>query len=178
MKLRLLVLPECNRTCKGCCNKNFDLDALPVVETFKGFDEIILTGGEPMLDPMVIYQLIKKIRYETTAPIYMYTAWRENALELAGVVARLDGLTITLHTKKDTEPFERLCEMLKRFDLLGQRSLRVNVFSGVSTGNADLTNWQVKTGLKWVENCPIPEGEVFMRLRDSKYDSVSLAAKA
>jgi molybdenum cofactor biosynthesis enzyme MoaA len=42
-KLRLLVTSECNRSCSGCCNKEWDLDKLPVCESYKDYDEIYLT---------------------------------------------------------------------------------------------------------------------------------------
>jgi len=29
-KLRLLLFPDCNRNCAGCCNNDWDLDLLPM----------------------------------------------------------------------------------------------------------------------------------------------------
>lgn len=44
-KLRLLLHEECNRNCKGCCNKDWDLNALEIEDDFTDYDEILITGG-------------------------------------------------------------------------------------------------------------------------------------
>ena len=61
--LRLLLFEDCNRNCKKCCNKQWDLKLLPEVGSFKDWDEIILTGGEPAAAVMVdaITRLIPKV---------------------------------------------------------------------------------------------------------------------
>lgn len=165
MKLRLLMLEECNRTCKGCCNKEHDLAALPVCESFVGYSEIILTGGEPLLNLGLLFATIERIRAQTDAPIYLYTAWRENPYDLLDVLNMVDGITLTLHTRKDTVPFEHFVRVERAWrKVLGEKSLRLNVFRGVSTGAADLTNWVVKRDMRWIKDCPIPADEVFMRL--------------
>lgn len=163
MKLRLLLLSECNRSCKGCCNKDWDLDALKVCESFKGYDEIILTGGEPLLNPGLIRETVRRIRAESSAPIYLYTAWRDDPWLLATTLMLVDGITLTLHTRKDTEPFEEFNKVIKFLGIEG-KSLRLNVFHGVSTGKADLSNWVVKKNMRWIKDCPLPTDEVFMRV--------------
>lgn len=164
MKLRLLLLEKCNRTCKGCCNKEYDLHALPVCHDFSGYSEVLLTGGEPLLVPEVIRSTVDRIRLQNpTAPIILYTAWRENASELIDMLAIVDGITLTLHTRKDVEPFLRLNKLL-RFHGWSGKSLRLNVFRGISLGDADVSAWSVKSGITWIKDLHLPEGEVFMRL--------------
>jgi hypothetical protein len=43
------------------------------------------------------------------------------------------------------------------------KSLRLNVFKGVSLAELNLSCWKVKPNIKWIKNCPLPEDEVFMR---------------
>jgi pyruvate-formate lyase-activating enzyme len=160
MKLRLLLNADCNRTCKGCCNKDWDLTSLPQVSSFAGYDTIILTGGEPMLYPELIRATVARIRSESDAPIVLYTAWREDAQALAEMLKIVDGITLTLHTRKDTEPFERLSRLVAKQG----KSLRLNVFHGVSVGDGDVSGWKVKKEIRWIKDCPLPEDEVFMRL--------------
>ena len=50
MKLRLLVTEECNRHCPGCCNNNWDLKSLSVCKSYRDYEQILITGGEPLLD--------------------------------------------------------------------------------------------------------------------------------
>ena len=63
-KLRLLFTKDCNRNCPGCCNKDWDLDSLPVCTDFTPYDLVMITGGEPMLYPERLLHLIRRIREE------------------------------------------------------------------------------------------------------------------
>lgn len=163
MKLRLLMIDECNRQCKGCCNKDHDLAALPVCKSFVGYDQIMLTGGEPMLQPRLVLDTVERIRKETTTPIYLYTAYREDPFRLLNVLTKVDGMTLTLHTKKDVEPFYVLNRLIEKFNYK-PKSLRLNVFHGIGLGDIDLSRWQVKKDMRWIKECPLPTDEVFMRL--------------
>jgi hypothetical protein len=164
--LRLLLFAACNRSCEGCCNKQWDLTALPVCESYVPFEEIILTGGEPMLAPVLVHQTIDEIRRETPASIYLYTAKVDDWLAARGVLNHVDGMTVTLHEQRDLEPWTRFNENIREYR--GLKRLRLNVFSDVRLAGVtpeDLDGWELKTGIEWIENCPLPENEVFMRRR-------------
>jgi hypothetical protein len=162
MKLRLLLTEKCNRKCRGCCNKEWDLKALPICNIFSGYDEVILTGGEPMLYPPLISLTVNRIRQQTKAPIYLYTASCLEPYILLRVLDSIEGLTLTLHTKKDVEPFKDFnAHILRGAD---SKSLRLNVFRGVSLKGLDLSKWEVKKNIVWIKNCPLPKDEVFMRV--------------
>lgn len=164
MKLRLLLFKDCNRHCKGCCNKQWDLDKLEVCKSYKGYSEIILTGGEPLLYPDVVRKAVHDIRRENNCPIYLYTAKTDNIGSLESFIfdTSINGLTITLHTKNDVLSF-------LQFDItyfLGDLdfSLRLNVFKGIKLDyNLLQNNWIIKKNIKWIKNCPLPKDEVFMR---------------
>ena len=170
-KLRLLVTDTCNRKCPQCCNNKYDLDALPMVETFAGFDEILLTGGEPMLDSYLVNRISSTIRMENKkAKIYMYTAKTDfpHAL-LITLLLYLDGLTITLHEQDDVYNFVDFIMMLhKIYGVSVPRSLRVSIFKGVNIkphkALIKCYGWKIKDNLTWQKECPLPKGEVFMRL--------------
>lgn len=159
-KLRLLLFPECNRSCEGCCNKQWDLNSIPKCEDFSEYSTIMLTGGEPMLRPEIIIDTIVKIREQNeNAKIILYTAMVEG---LSRVIPFLDGLTLTLHDPLDIKPFEIFDQ-----SMIGSSkfSLRLNVFEEVNYHDISCkNNWQIKNNIQWIENCPLPEDEVFMRL--------------
>lgn len=165
-KLRLLMCNECNRNCNGCCNKGWDLDRLPVCLNFIGYDLIMLTGGEPMLRPNVVKYAIEVIReVNPHAKIIMYTAYRQDPMAVVHMLDRLDGITITLHEQEDLEPFLNLCELIVstgRKEKFAGKSLRLNVFSNVKIDKM-IDGWEVKDNIQWIKNCPLPEGETFMR---------------
>ncbi len=162
-KLRLLLFEECNRNCNGCCNKDWDLSKLPIVESYRGYDEIILTGGEPMLHPMFVMTTIGQILLETTAPIYLYTAKVDDIKETRKIIRYTDGVCVTLHEQRDVVPFIQLNKSLIESPILG-KSFRLNIFRGINIEKENTYEWKVKDNIEWIKDCPLPEGEVFMRL--------------
>jgi len=172
MKLRLLLFKKCNRKCIKCCNKGWDLDTLETNNSYKGYSEILLTGGEPLLEPDLIQQIAIRIRVENKdAPIYVYTAKGDNIDDMIKVMSCVDGITFTLHEQKDVKPFIKLNDFMEKFlhlfDYLGKRKkqLRLNIFEGVDVGDIDLKLWKVKPNMKWIKNCPLPKDEVFKKLQ-------------
>jgi hypothetical protein len=173
-KLRLLLWSDCHRACAGCCNQQFDLDALPVVDDFSPFSEVLLTGGEPMLNPMLLGLITSHIRAQIPRirqRIYLYTALPCPAL--SRMLPMFDGVTITMHDRRDVPALAELIEANPWIpDLF---SGRIRLFEGVElppeTENLIATakavgciGWNVRRGVQWDSNCPLPEGEVFMRL--------------
>ena len=156
-KLRLLVTDKCPRHCDGCCNKDWDLANLPVVESFAGYDEILLTGGEPMRDAFLLVCIIAEIRQQNpAAKIYLYTA--EPSRELRKILHLIDGVTVTIHKQNDIYAFGLFYEHLPIMD----KSLRLNIFKGVVV-KGRYPEWVIKDNIEWIKDCPLPEGEVFMR---------------
>jgi organic radical activating enzyme len=171
MKLRLLLFSECNRNCKGCCNKDWDLTNLPKCNSFTNtnYEQILLTGGEPMLHPDIIRNTVKKIREQTkNVPIYMYTANCEDIMTLTDILDITDGITLTLHTPKDVKTFIEFNNFLNmqhhKVEYLKSKSLRLNVFHGISLKGIDTSCWIIKKDMKWIKNCPLPKDEVLKRL--------------
>ena len=75
-KLRLLLFETCNRSCEGCCNKDWDLTSLSVCTDYTPYREILLTGGEPLLQPELVVQAIREIREQTDQVEYCHLAIR------------------------------------------------------------------------------------------------------
>jgi organic radical activating enzyme len=160
MKLRLLFTKKCNRSCPGCCNKDWELDLLPKCKDLVGFDEIIITGGEPLLFVNELSELILNIRKQTTAKIFIYTAMVENIKGFNTILKLVDGITLTLHTKEDLPHFRLLENNL--IDTTN-KSMRLNSFKEVGLKRCR-SYWNLKNNMEWIENCPLPKDEVFMRL--------------
>lgn len=162
-KLRLLLWEDCLRECDGCCNQDWDLKSLPVCRDYLGYQLIMLTGGEPLLYPERLRQIITGIRAATSARLILYSAANGDPELLHQFASLTDGLTLTLHEQSDVEPFLRFLEKLKQMPLAG-KSWRLNIFKGVSFDAAGLSWWQVKYEIVWVKNSPLPANEEFMRL--------------
>jgi hypothetical protein len=149
--------------CKGCCNKDWDLGSLRVCTDFKPYDEILLTGGEPLLVPKLVIDTVYKIRVANpSAKIYMYTARTIYLTRIIEMLNILDGITITLHEQSDVELFYDITLVT-----LGRKeSLRVNIFKGIEIKIPAYSNWKVKKDIEWIKDCPLPENEVFMKLKE------------
>lgn len=165
--LRLLVTKDCNRSCDGCCNKQFDLHNLGVINNpnyYNQFNQIIITGGEPLLFPSETLRLVSNLKQLTNADIILYTAKIDDFSIITKILDHIDGITITLHNQRDTILFHQLdAHMFELERMYGKnKSLRLNVFKGIEYYTSPL--WQVKNNIEWIEDCPLPENEVFMRI--------------
>lgn len=80
-KLRLLVTAKCHNKCPMCCNNQFDIEKIPVVDRLD-YDEISITGGEPLLaecccETFDLVDSIKNIQQAMGLPeskFYLYTS--------------------------------------------------------------------------------------------------------
>lgn len=162
-KLRLLITKKCNKSCKGCCNKEWDLDNLPVVDSYKDYDEIMLTGGEPMLEQADVLETIMNIRKQNTkAKIYIYTA---QPIIPTYILKNIDGLTVTLHEEQDVKSFIHLDYILTQ-GKYKNLSLRLNIFGNIPLKpDSFFPLWKIRRNMKWIENCPLPIDEIFMKLK-------------
>jgi hypothetical protein len=177
-KLRLLLTEKCDRSCKGCCNKDWELNKLPVCKSYNGYDEIIITGGEPLLKEGLLYSAIGKIPENT--PIILYTAKFDCPYLIRRVTEHISGITVTFHNQLDVYKFylsmstvvgnygrSPLRNYFHRRKFAGK--LRVNVFKGIDWKPLiklipDFNKfWKVKDTITWIKDCPLPDDEVFMR---------------
>jgi hypothetical protein len=156
---RIVITKECDRDCQGCCNKQRDLDSLPIIGD-EQYDMIILTGGEPLKFIEELTLLILWFRSKSQGQIIVYTAKLDNANGIYAVLNLIDGITITLHEPSDVEPFRIVDKHIAK--LTGQRSCRLNVFKGVTVPTLQ-GKWAIKDEMEWLDPCPLPKGEVLLR---------------
>ncbi len=113
-KIHLMVTTLCDRDCKYCCNKQYDLNDIPQVtdEELKNCHTIYITGGEPFLfsNPSAIAEELKK-KYPNIKAVRVYT----NALALwryltnkGGRLDNIDGLSVSIKNITDRSFFDLL----------------------------------------------------------------------
>ncbi len=170
--LRLLFTAKCNRNCLGCVNKDWNLQNLPKINSFD-FDEIIITGGEPLLFPEQLIGYIKAIRAISKAKIYVYTAMtvvNGTFKPFYDILPYVDGVTLTLHNQKDADNFKHVLYSMEYDnwpkDYIENKSFRLNVFKGIELpiNFRAFYKWKVKKDIIWIKDCPLPENEVFMQI--------------
>lgn len=176
-KLRLLVTTECPNKCPMCCNNSWDFSKLPVVRDFD-YDEVMFTGGEPLLYTNKVAELAKAIKVtnqilypnEDAPKIYVYTSI-PSISRFRTLMDVVDGIVLTPHSKEDVDKFIKLnAVLLDHFALYKSQkdkiSLRLNLFKNIKDMlpyNIDLSIWKVKD-MEWIKDCPVPQGEDFRRL--------------
>ena len=177
MKLRLLVTKQCPRSCSGCCNKDWDLDALQPLrlddvwfnDDYDEWDEIIITGGEPLLYADELHDIVGELWEYFDTKFYLYTADAYGIIVDWRLMQWFDGITLTLHDAKDVFEFSLLNDFLyimhSRGKLKKDFSLRLNSFVKDELLEGEcLDMWDVRHEMEWKKDCPLPDGEVFMRL--------------
>jgi hypothetical protein len=164
--MRLFLFEDCERNCKGCCNKDWNIKNLPYAQDFEKYDVILLTGGEPMLKPWVVTDVVRHLREHccTNQLIYMYTA-KVTDMMIYHILELIDGITVTLHDKSDIKSFSSFNEkLLKDRHYYLTKSLRLNIFNEVGRLPCkDLSLWKIKDKIKWIKKAPLPDNETFMR---------------
>lgn len=173
MKGRVIVTKKCNRKCKGCCNDYLKkVDKVQFEDLFK-YEELIITGGEPMLLSDRVVEMIHRLRFGGyKGKIWLYTSSSHRLSTYWAckmLIDEVDGITYTIHqgkmeaVKRDLVDLRRLDTYLKGQDRAG-KSDRLYIDSRVF--NQDYVNsleykWAVIKSLEWKENvdCPVPEGE-------------------
>lgn len=116
--LHLTVTNLCDRDCKYCCNKQYNVENLEYVtdKDFRNSNILCLTGGEPFTysNPCNISKRYRE-KYPHLKMIVVYTNAYElyNYISWGGILHSIDGLNISCKTEYDATIFnERLRENL------------------------------------------------------------------
>jgi len=163
---RLIVTEACPRSCSYCCNKQpagiTTAKRCRLGEfSAKGFDEIVITGGEPMLFP----ERVKKIIDHCNLPTYLYTAFYNESCWDMMRQGYFAGLSYTLHEKfseTDHSRFQWLQADLVMFLKMYSNNFSARLKIHPSIPNDVIVNkalWKRVDRRPFVDNCPLPENE-------------------
>lgn len=176
MKGRVIVTKKCNRKCKGCCNDYLGLVDKVDFDSLFQYDEIIITGGEPMMISERVVEMIHRLKFSGyQGKIWLYTASSRRlnrywAVEM--LIDEVDGITYTLHYSSKEDKLKRDLTDLRRLDQYladhawsrEGKSDRLYIDSRIY--NQEYVDslkykWAVVKPLEWKDNgdCPLPEGE-------------------
>lgn len=164
--IHLMVTRFCCRDCRDCCNKQYDVNSIPVIteDEYRYAHTILLTGGEPVVftNPSDIAKDIKK-KYPNIKNVYVYA----NASELVDFLSRkdrsiegIDGFSVSIKSMVDRYIFDSYISLFPEFNAL--KSNRLYVFNNLHPLEADTSNFQV-IERKWQEKFVPAEDSVFRR---------------
>lgn len=168
---RVIVTTNCNRNCLGCCNSKLnEIPDMADISMLAKYEEIVITGGEPMLNPDSLLEFIKALRKQNKKQkIYLYTAHLVMD-EHRKILGKLDGITVTLHaeaTDNDIRNLKYMSELLyvHMEDLDMRLFIDKRVYEKYDLSNIRLQAWDVVRKLEWKENCSPAENEDLLMFR-------------
>jgi organic radical activating enzyme len=108
---RLVMTLKCNRGCTYCPN-GFYKKLMTKLENFDDLDKynnICITGGEPLLDCSTLLALLDDLRLlRGNFKIYLYASdYDPVTVSLPGVMQRINGLTWTLHENTSFDDMQK-----------------------------------------------------------------------
>ena len=162
--IHLLVTNLCQRDCKYCCNKQYDMNEIEYVtdEELKDAEILCLTGGEPFLfaNPCEIAKYYK-IRYPNIKRVYVYT----NSMELAYYIQNgnkieyIDGVNVSIKSYKDAYMFDEV--IANNEDILSLQSNLLYVFDNLYPNTS---KGFTVIDRKWQENFMPANDSIFRRI--------------
>ncbi len=99
---RVLLTLDCHRDCPYCVNKSSNImSQARVIKSFEEltpYEEILISGGEPLLYPELIEALLKVVTHQK---VYLYTTLFRYKLA-KDIYPRLAGIDFTVHEDDTT----------------------------------------------------------------------------
>lgn len=174
---RVLVTVKCNRKCPGCANEKFlvsdQANFMRNITELSEYEDLIITGGEPMLRPEAVINFIDSARKQLKSgeKVYMYSSTIDvNNFDHLLVLGMLDGITFTVHyeaTFKDILMLKALSKQISAVKrVMGDSwTARLLLDSRLPQKyemiNWGLEHWDMVKWLEWKDDgeCSLPEHE-------------------
>lgn len=172
-KARVITTTRCNRNCDGCCNTGPVFDEHDMLPASGAVDyltngqwrEVMITGGEPMLEPEFVLDFARRLRNaQRDLVIYLYSAFYQNQdyriWDELGYV--LDGIQFTLHaecTDRDVMALHDLARLMSKSRGSNRLSIDSRLYDRYDFSNMDLSGFGVVRKLVWQQDCPLPDSE-------------------
>lgn len=115
--IHLMINRTCTNSCPVCCNKQYDLDTVPVVtvEELKAAHTVMLTGGEPFyVDGITSFCSHLRNDYPNIKQLYIYTSGKLMFLneEVSNhhdhLFTYVDGINFSPKSKWDYEAIKKM----------------------------------------------------------------------
>ena len=175
MKKAMLILTrECHRSCKNCCNdlpdnqKYWDEatvlgDLSGGLERLQEFDEVRITGGEPLLYEASVGGFLNLLSQRNPEQdLYLYTSLCTPHVKDMATVLR--GITFSMHSPVRSEDIYSLAQMQVVSRYFPEVSFRLSIDPEISDSLPIIpTRWSSIRSTPMKEVCPPPsDTEIFV----------------
>lgn len=157
---RVIVTFDCMRECPGCFVLNLPkYKKVHTDEEFLGYQEIVITGGDPMLIPGKTLKFIDRMRDKGyRGKMYLHTSFWNNKGISKEILKELDGFTFTLHAEcSDTDimALKNLSNsgILQNKDFSSRLVIDKRIYDRYDLSNINFSRWSVIRKLDWKEKC-------------------------
>lgn len=134
--IHLFITSKCTHNCKNCCNKQYNIDEIPVitVDELKYADTVLLTGGEPFMlfDYLEDFAKMLKHGFPNIKQLYVYTCGDSlhKYLQKGKTLDIFDGVNIAPKNRYDAECVNDIFAYRKD-EILSLASSRLYIFPEV-----------------------------------------------
>lgn len=164
---RVIVTLKCNRKCPGCCNTNLpEYREAHTDEELLDYEEIVITGGEPMLIPGKVLEFINRMWVKgykgKNVSVYLLLEWQRD--KQRNFERKLDGFTFTLHaecTDADIVALRNLSNSgaLQDKGFSSRLIIDKRVYDRYDLSNINFSRWSVIRKLEWKDKCDPADNE-------------------
>lgn len=167
---RVIVTLDCNRKCPGCCNNKLPEHRIVHNDAdLMKYQEIVITGGEPMLIPGKVLEFVNRMWAKGyRGKMYMYFSYWNGKGISKEILKELDGFTFILHaecTDVDIIALENLSNsgLLQNKDFSSRLIIDKRVYERYDLSNINFMRWSIIRKFEWKEMCsPIPNEDLLV----------------
>jgi hypothetical protein len=128
-KARVITTLSCTRSCRYCSNFNPNITksivTLKDLRDLSSFDEINISGGEPILFPDKLFNLVSRLKLiNSRARYYLYISTFRDKQDIETALYLFDGIQYTIHDillKDDIEKFEAFQSLAVKYSTKSYR---------------------------------------------------------
>ncbi len=182
--MHLFVTNKCTNNCPLCCNKNYDIEKVPLPseEELSSISTVCLTGGDPFLLGEKLDKIVNALRSrENIKNIYVFTSGYAclSYIQKFNKLPNINGVTLSPKSGRDFDAIWKLItNYCNKFSKLSSNRLYIFIDKyddcNYTIDNSELyllgdaneyLNCQVFLRT-WVENFNSPENEIFRRIEN------------